>query len=378
MSVRPLRVLLAPVLRSEGWTSIDLLRENYLAALGARTDAVELHEVLPDERLAGSRMAKRFLRDIYFPALIRGEAEAWSSGSGKPVLHVIDHSYGHLCAAWHPSVITVNDLNHFTAPALTGFSLHRWRQRAGTMRKADHIVAISGQLAMEVREHVGIPAERITVAHYGIDHDVFRPMPEAEAEALAPNVAQLRRLGSMLILNIGSNIPRKNMPVLLQALSLLKSEHHLPVKLIKVGHRLRDDGFAPLIAELGLETDVIDAGSIPPPQVGAICNLCDVLAFPTQYEGFGRPTIEAQACGLPCVLGDSSCMREIGGAEAALYHQPNDVEAMTAALAEVLTRSTTRDRLRAAGFQNAGRFSWKRHADALIEAYGKAAAAHSG
>lgn len=377
MPVKPLRVLLAPVLRTEGWTSIDLLRDNYVAALTSRADAVELHEVLPDERFAGSRMAKRLLRDIYFPALIRSEAGAWSNGSGKPVLHVIDHSYGHLCDAWHPSVITVNDLNHFTAPALKGFALRRWRQRAGSMRKADHIVAISGQLAMEVREHVGIPAAQITVAHYGIDHAVFRPMAEEEAAALAPDAARLRKLGSMLILNIGSNIPRKNMPALLQALSLLKTEHHLPVKLIKVGHRLREDGFGPLIAKLGLDNDVIDTGSIPPAQVSAICNLCDVLAFPTQYEGFGRPTIEAQACGLPCVLGDSSCMREIGGAEAALYHEPSDVEAMTAALADVLTQSSTRERLRAAGFRNTRRFSWARHADALIEAYGKAVAAHS-
>lgn len=370
-----LSVILAPVLRAESWTSINLLHSNYLATLPAFESEVRLTDFRPNEALAKVRMGKRIVRDFTYPAQLRWAVSRLDTNGSKPVLHVIDHSYGHLCAAWQPSVITCNDLNHFTSPSLTGVTLRLWRLRVSQMRKASRIVAISGQLASEVQEHLKIPAERMIVAHYGIDEACFRPLPIEEAAQRLPALAEERER-SLLVLNIGSNISRKNLPTLLRALAHLKHEQKLPVKLVKVGHSLIKDGFGPLIHELKMDGSVIELGSIPPAAVAAACNLCHALSFPSMYEGFGRPTIEAQACGLPCVLADASCMKEIGG-EGAVYHAPTDVEACADLLGGALTNSVIREALMARGFENVKRFSWTNHAQQLIRAWREAAAEHS-
>lgn len=363
-----MKVILAPVLRAEKWTSIDLLHANYLATLPEFLDEVELIDFQPDESLASSRIGKRVVRDVLYPMQLRRTAKQISP---RPVLHVIDHSYGHLCAAWQPSVITCNDLNHFTAPALTGLTLKLWRLRVNQMRRAARVVCISGQLASEVQEHVGIPAELIIIAHYGIDNACFRPLPLEEAAQKLPQLATERER-SLLVLNIGSNLSRKNLPTVLRAIARLR-ERGLPVKLVKIGHNLTADGLGPLIGELKLEDAIIELGKITPDQVAAACNLCHALHFPSMYEGFGRPTIEAQATGLPCVLAEASCMREIGG-EGALYHTPTDVEAAAAHLEAAMTNSTMRESLIARGHDNVKRFSWSNHARQLIRAWKEASA----
>lgn len=373
--MNPLTIILAPVLRAESWTSINLLHENYRATLRGFEDEVTLADFVPDESLAGSRMGKRVVRDLAYPLQLRRAAQRVAAKGSRPVIHVIDHSYGHLCAAWQPSVITCNDLNHFTAPALTGIALKLWRLRASQMRRAARVVAISGQLASEVQEHLGIPSERLIVAHYGIDNACFHPVPHDEAAQCLPDLAAERER-SLLVLNIGSNSGRKNLATLLRAIAHLRQERGLPVKLVKAGHDLIQDGFGPLIQELKLEDSVIGLGRVPPETVAAACNLCHALSFPSLYEGFGRPTIEAQACALPCVLADTSCLREIGG-DAALYHEPMTVEAAASQLETALTDSAVRDRLIAAGFENVKRFSWNNHASQLIRAWREAAAEQS-
>ena len=101
----------------------------------------------------------------------------------------------------------------------------------------------------------------------------------------------------------------------------------------------------------------------------ALYNLCDVLAFPSLYEGFGMPVAEAQACGLPCVISNASSLPEIGG-EGALYHDPLDAQALADQLQRVYEDKELRASLRAKGFANAQRFDWDRHVDTLMQYWG--------
>jgi glycosyltransferase involved in cell wall biosynthesis len=107
-----------------------------------------------------------------------------------------------------------------------------------------------------------------------------------------------------------------------------------------------------------------------PPQVAAVCNLAHALSFPSLYEGFGRPTLEAQACGLPCVLADASCMKEVGG-EGALYHAGLAHEELAARLMDVLRNQDLRQRLVSHGFENVKRFTWEAHVRKLTAVYEK-------
>ena len=105
-----------------------------------------------------------------------------------------------------------------------------------------------------------------------------------------------------------------------------------------------------------------------PRQVAALCSQAHALAFASFYEGFGRPTLEAQACGLPCVLADASCMREVGG-DGALYHEPLSHEACAGQLREALTNETARGDLIQKGLENVKRFSWSGYAEKLVRVY---------
>lgn len=365
-------VLLAPVLRAERWTSIDLHRQNTLDAFVLHAPDWPVVDIGPDESRFGGRLGKRVLRDFVYPWHVRRQAQLHAKRSGaRPVVHVIDHSYGHLCAAWSPSVITCHDLNHFVRPALTGMALHAWRLRVRLMKQAAHIFTVSGHLAAEVCNHLDLPKDRVSVAHNGVDHDVFRPMDKVAAGEMFPAISQLAR-DHFLVINIGSNLDRKNLATTLRAVAHLRREGCVPVKFLKIGASLAGDGYTPLIRELGISEDVIELGMLTPPQVAAVCNLAHALSFPSLYEGFGRPTLEAQACGMPCVLADASCMREIGG-EGALYHEGTNHEELAALLGKVFSSDEVRGLLVAAGFKNAARFTWEAHIRTLTSVYQKVA-----
>jgi glycosyltransferase involved in cell wall biosynthesis len=361
-------ILLASVLRAERWTSIDLHRQNTLDAFKHHAPDWTVVDIAPDERRFDTRLGKRVLRDFIYPWHVRRQARQQTKQSGRrPIVHVIDHSYGHLCAAWKPSVITCHDLNHFVRPGLRGMPLHAWRVRVRLMKQAEHIFTVSGHLAAEVCNHLGLPEDRVTVAHNGVDQDVFRPMGQAEAAEMFPEVAKLAR-DHFLVINIGSNLDRKNLATSLRAVAHLRHHEHVPVKFLKIGASLAADGYTPLMQQLGIGDDVVELGMLTPPQVAAICNLAHALSFPSLYEGFGRPTLEAQACGLPCVLADASCMREVGGS-GALYHAGTDHEELAARLLEVLRSDEVKQRLVTDGLLNVKRFTWEAHVRKLTAVY---------
>jgi glycosyltransferase involved in cell wall biosynthesis len=360
-------ILLAPVLKAENWLSINLHRADTLAAFSSEPEW-HVTDVAPNENPKMSKIGKRLMRDVIYPLHVRRSAQRQMKSSGvRPILHVIDHSYGHLCAAWTPAVITCHDLNHFVQPALRGGALLLWRARVRTMKRAAHIFTVSAHLAGEVKEHLGIPDSRITVAYNGVDHATFRPLSRETCAAAFPELAQLGQT-HRLVLNVGSNYNRKNLPTLLRAMAELKRDGQAPVKLLKAGHSLQADGFTGMMNDLGITEDVIELGRLKPEQVAQVCNLVHALSFPSLYEGFGRPTLEAQACGLPCVLAESSCMREIGG-EGALYHEGTNHVQLAAHLRRIFEDGEVRGNLVSAGFENARRFTWEAHVRKLTEVY---------
>jgi glycosyltransferase involved in cell wall biosynthesis len=356
----------APILRSEGWLSIELQEQNILEALKTHQPDLPVTRLQPQEMDATQPMRRRWQRNIAYPRLIRQTA------AGGGVLHVSDHSYGHLCRAHAPCVINCNDLHHFVEPELDPLRLWLWRRRVRTLRHASRVLTISAHLAGEVCEHLRLPEAQVTPLPGGIDTAVFRPMKPDAAAALMPQVAELRK-EHLLIVNIGTNHRRKNLPTVLRAVHHLIAREKLPVKLLKVGPRLHGSEHEALIQELGLTEAVVDLGSLTPPQVAAVCNQTHALAFASFYEGFGRPTLEAQACGLPSVLADASCMREVGG-DAALYHPPMDAEACAEQLRRAMMDAAIRADLIAKGLENVKRFSWRGYADRLVQVYREVAA----
>jgi glycosyltransferase involved in cell wall biosynthesis len=174
------------------------------------------------------------------------------------------------------------------------------------------------------------------------------------------------------VLYVGSEDPRKNLPRLLEALTLVRER--LPsVKLIKIGSpqylslakRLRER-----IKELGLSEAVLWCEHVSDQDLAQFYNVGDVFAFPSRYEGFGLPLLEAMACGTPVVCSNAASLPEVVG-DAAIMVPPQDAQGLADALYEVLTEQKLRDELRRKGLRRVRRFTWERRARQTVAVYRK-------
>jgi glycosyltransferase involved in cell wall biosynthesis len=166
---------------------------------------------------------------------------------------------------------------------------------------------------------------------------------------------------------VGATHPYKNIPVLLQALACLRFSLGLNAILFKVGKPFSPQQQA-LIARLGLERHIIHAGYLEPDELVLAYNAAHVLAFPSLWEGFGWPPLEAMACGTPAVTSHAGSLPEVVG-DAGIMVAPHDYGALARALHDVLTREPLRAELIARGQQRARLFTWEQCARQTFAIY---------
>jgi glycosyltransferase involved in cell wall biosynthesis len=243
-----------------------------------------------------------------------------------------------------PVVVTVHDLAAIRFPELfTAWTRLYARTLLRTvLRSATRVLAVSELTKRDVAELAGVPPERIDVAYNAADASVFRPDGPAAA--------------GEYVLAVGTLEPRKNLPRLVEATA------RVGLELRVAGAR----GWGGVVAEgahvrwLGRPSDEELAVQMR----GALC-----LAYPSLWEGFGIPVLEAMLCGTPVVTSAHSAMEEVVG-DAAELVEPTDVESIVAGIGRALGR---REELRAAGFARARRFTWAATAEAAVACYAKAA-----
>ncbi len=282
---------------------------------------------------------------------------------GATLFHATEHLLLPLRRA--ATVLTVHDLIFRRYPQHHK-PLNRWYLNA-TMplfcRRAGHIIAVSEQTKRDVMAAYGVPAEKITVIYEAADAH-FRPQsPEVVAAARARY-----HLADRYLLFVGTLEPRKNLIRLLAAFERLHAAR-LTDALVIAGKRgwLYADFFARL-EESPARQAVIFPGWVDDADLPALYAGSQVLAFPSEFEGFGLPVLEAMACGTPVVCSNSSSLPEVAG-EAALLVDPFDVDALTAALGRVLTDAALAEEMRLRGLQQAARFSWAQAAQRTLEVY---------
>lgn len=352
------KIHLAAPLLAEKTLSMDLYADDLAAALD-RIGEVVYDRITPHLPPGGPKWRKLWTRSVRYPLLVRK-----TSRMDQGVLHVLDHSYGHLCRHHPRAVVTCHDIAEYRISQLSSTQFQRWKRRVEGMRSARHVIAISKNTAKDVTELLGIPGERVSVVYYGVD-PVFKPCDRKAALAKFPDLSG----PELKILHVGGNIRRKNIPVLIEALGLLKKTG-IPFSFVKVGKRFEPEQER-LLRDTGVDRHLIYLGVRSTSELPLIYSLCDVFVFPSTYEGFGRPILEAQACGTPVVLSDSSCMAEVGG-EAALYFPAEEPERLTGAILQ-LKNEALRKGLIEKGLENAKRFTWEAHARGVMEIYRKVA-----
>lgn len=264
-----------------------------------------------------------------------------------------------------PTVLTVHDLIFRRYPQHHK-PLNRWYLNATLplfCRRADHIIAVSEQTKRDVLAAYAVPASKITVVYEAADAR-FAPQP-------AGRVAEARRryrLPDRYLLFVGTIEPRKNLGQALTVFERLYAER-LTDALVIVGKRgWLYDAFFSRLAQSPARQAVLFPGFVPDADLPAVYAGAQALVFPSEFEGFGLPVLEAMACATPVVCSNSSSLPEVAG-DAALLVDPADADALAAALRRILTEPDLAAELTRRGLIQAGRFSWQRAAAETLAVY---------
>jgi glycosyltransferase involved in cell wall biosynthesis len=264
-----------------------------------------------------------------------------------------------------PSVVSFMDLSFLRFPRAfnRGNRLYLTTMARVAARRADHLLAISEHTRQDLIHLLGARPDRVTVTYCGVDA-AFRPLPEAEVAAFRAR----RELPAEFILYLGTLEPRKNVPRLLDAYARLRQRGTVPPLVLAGGRGWGDHPIDARVEALGLTDSVRFLGYVPTAELPLCYNAASVFVYPSLYEGFGLPPLEALACGTPVVASNASSLPEALG-DAALLVDPRDVVALADALDAALGDAALRDRLRAAGPAQARRFSWRQMAEQTLAVY---------
>lgn len=265
-----------------------------------------------------------------------------------------------------PAVITIHDLSFIRLPHLfrPANRLYLTTMTRLSARRARRLIAVSAHTAAESAELLGVPMERIDVIYHGVD-PIFHPLPDDEVEAFR----QKQGLPDRFVLCVGTLEPRKNHTRLVEAFARI---HDGKSKLVLVGGKgwLYDELFAK-VETLGLNDAVIFQGFVTNEDLPLWYNAATVFAYPSLYEGFGMPILEAQACGTAVMTSTVPPLPETAG-DAALLADPYDVEEVAEKLDRLLTDKSLRSELEEQGLAHARQFTWTRTAQETERVYRRA------
>jgi glycosyltransferase involved in cell wall biosynthesis len=275
-----------------------------------------------------------------------------------------------------PTVVTVHDISYTLYPQF--FSL---RDRLllstlvpFTMKRATAIITVSHRTRDDLIDRYRIPPQKITVTYEGVDKR-FQPLDKAEASAF---LSQTYNIPPDFVLSLGNLQPRKNIPRLIQAFARLKCIQKSNLSLVIVGQALRHSSeIYRFVTDLGLEDSVIFTGYVPDDHLPLLYNAARIFVFPSLYEGFGLPPLEAMACGTPVVCSSAGALAEVVGSAAQMF-DPFDVEDITQKILQVASSQQLQTSLRERGMQTARRFSWDAMAGQTLAVYRQVIDEHGG
>jgi glycosyltransferase involved in cell wall biosynthesis len=370
-----MQVTLFRVLEQEKWVSMGVYADRLIRGLRLiAPDGVILEPFAPSgvwlpfdipiARLSGRRGSTRILalyfnRSVIYPLLAQRRQ--------GDINHVLDNSYGHLVHFLDPCRTVV------TSHGGTPITWRRWNPEGPAMRffdwafagmlKAARIIAVSEHAKREIVEHYDYDPARIHVVHHGVEEH-FRVLPQEKRAAVRARFLKLD--DEALLLHVGHTAARKNVETLLRAVAVLR-RRGLAVRLLRVGSSLTP-AQETLLDQLGIRSWVTQVPPQPNTALAPFYNAADVFVFPSFYEGFGIPLIEAMACGTPVVCSDWELFHEVCG-DAALFADPHRPEALADAIAHVLTDAALGEVLREKGLRRARQFTWERTAQETLAVY---------
>lgn len=280
---------------------------------------------------------------------------------------VISPHFNFLHTRRAPRIITFHDLSFIHHPDFFSrrqrfwHALQDYRRQA---REAHHLIADSAFTKYDLVSSLGIPEEKITMIHPGVDAE-FIALPVSD-----PRPAEFRTRHTLpfpFLLFLGTLEPRKNILTVIRAFNLLKQSPAMrDMRLVIAGQ----PGwlYRTILGEAArspYHSHILFWGNVAHHDKLYLYNLAEAFVYPSFFEGFGFPPLEAQACGTPVVVSDRTSLPEVAG-EGARFVNPWRVDELAERLKEILTNPSVHADLRTKGFVNAARFSWKRTAEKMF------------
>ena len=369
--MKPLRVLLDAHMVGERETGNETYIANLARALRARPDEVLLSIAVAHPEAAQAAMGPpdencRYVRVSESPwRRLAWELPRLATREQADLLHV---TYTGPLASPCPMVVTIHDVAYRIEPRW--FSPRdRFVLAAGiglTARRAARIITVSAHAKSEIVRELGLCADRIDVTlEAAAPH--YRRMDPAKRAAFDLHTWGIR---NPFVLAVGNLQPRKNLQRLVEAFARVIQRHpSLPHQLVLVGKaQWRESELFQTIEREGLRDRIVFTGYVPDETLVGLFNTADLVAYPSLYEGFGLPVLEAMACGAPVLTSAVSSLPEVAGDAAALV-DPLQIDSITEGMSAVLTDPGRRADLAARSLERAACFSWAACADATIAAY---------
>lgn len=286
---------------------------------------------------------------------------------GADVIHLPDYALPIMDWSSRPYIITVHDLAFILYPETfsKGKLLTKLLLIKPSLAKARMIIAVSENTKKDLIDVYKVPAEKIRVVYNGVDVEQFKPL---EKSGVNRRLKELN-LTPGYILYVGTLEPRKNVPALIKAYKLLKEKYNIKERLVIGGGKgwLYDDIFK-LVSELELIDDIVFTGYVKAQDLPYLYNGAKVFVYPSLYEGFGLPPIEAMACGVPVVTGNVSSLPEVVG-DAGIQISPTDVDSLAEAIHKIISIPEYAAELSAKGLERCKQFTWEETAKKTMAVY---------
>lgn len=273
------------------------------------------------------------------------------------------------------AVVTVHDLSYEAMPEVHLRRLRTYLQAAvpRAIRQADHVFADSRSTREQIIHYYGTDAAKVSVIYPGVEAR-FRPLDGAVAadRAALDGVRAAYDLPDRFLLTLGTLEPRKNQITALRAAArvIRESEPTLTLVIAGGGGWLgQREALEREVAALGVEGRVQFTGFVDDRHLPALINLAEILLYPSLYEGFGLPVLEALACGTPVVTARNTSLPEAGGRAARYIADPLDDQALAVEIQRLLSDPDARESARSAGLAHAADFTWIHTARAVLDGY---------
>ncbi|MBI4342986.1 MAG: glycosyltransferase family 4 protein [Candidatus Omnitrophica bacterium] len=309
------------------------------------------------------------LPNVYHPSvLFMKERVVWPAVTrrlGIDVFHAT--SYRGIFAEGMRTVLSVHDFAYHHCPeTFRPESLGYYRRLPQDAARAALVMTLSDSSRQDAVRVLGLPPEKVRTVYAGVDLDRFNTrssLPEVEATRSRYGIR------SPSILFLGNLNPKKNVGTLIAALGRLRAQGQDRYQLVLAGKATaHQDSIRRAIAAWSLGAQAVCTGFVPDEELPLLYRAVDLFAFPSLFEGFGLPVLEAMACGTPVVASNATSIPEVAG-EAAVLVDPRDAAALAAAIRRVFEDAALRASLVEQGAAQARRFSWEQAAARVLDVY---------